>query len=82
MEHSAALGERGQGENLYASSDRKAGMKQAIGAWMGEKRYYPKGAKVGSRGEGGVGTWGHYCESSDFSGFSPFVSWATFWLYR
>ncbi|GAB1729881.1 hypothetical protein NU195Hw_Modified_190t1 [Hortaea werneckii] len=54
MEHSAALGERGQGENLYASSDRKAGMKQAIGAWMGEKRYYPKGAKVGSRGEGGV----------------------------
>ncbi|RMZ16880.1 hypothetical protein D0860_00816 [Hortaea werneckii] len=63
MEHSTSLGEKGQGENLYASSNQKAGFKEAVGAWMGEERYYPKGARVGRGGGGGVGTWGHYCES-------------------
>lgn len=62
MEHCPSLGEKGQGENLYASSDRKAGVKEAVGAWMGEERYYPKGAKVGRGGGGGVGMWGHYCK--------------------
>lgn len=63
MEHSPSLGETGQGENLYASSDRKAGFGEAVGAWMGEGKWYPKGAKVGSGGGGGLGRWGHYCES-------------------
>lgn len=67
MEHSSSLGEKGQGENLYASSDRKAGFKQAIGAWMGEERHYRPGAKVDGGGE--MGRWAHYCEAFLFSFF-------------
>lgn len=80
MEHSSSLGETGQGENLYASSDRKAGFGEAVGAWMGEARYYTPGAKVGSARGGGLGRWGHYCESCTFHLFPPPLFFARFAL--